>query len=275
MATLQIRDGTVAMTDTPTISDPIITSVADRVMTLRINRPAKKNALTQEMYSALADAFSRAHCDPEIRVLYLTGVGDYFTSGNDLNDFAASPPDLASDDVPPVGRFLSALAATTKPLVIAVNGAAVGIGVTMLLHADLVYAARHARFKMPFIDLALVPEAGSSLILPQRVGHALASEWLLLGEGFDGEEALRAGIVARLFDVGTLDAQAYGRARALAQKAPEAVRQTKALLNDDRGPLRERIAKEGEIFSQALRSEEFAEAVTAFFEKRPADFSRF
>lgn len=250
-------------------------SVEHGVMSLRLNRPDKKNALTHAMYTALADAFSDAHCDSAVRVIYLTGSGDYFTSGNDLNDFASAPPDLASGETPPVGRFLAALNATRKPLVIAVNGPAVGIGVTMLLHADLVYAARDARFKMPFIDLALVPEAGSSRILPQRVGHAKASEWLLLGEAFDAEEAVATGIVARLFGRDELDGEALDRARRLAAKAPGAVRQTKALLNGDRSLIGERIAAEGKLFTEALKSEEFAEAVAAFFEKRPADFSRF
>lgn len=262
------------MAETATV-DLVGIDTRDGVMTLTLNRPQKKNALTHEMYSALADAFSTAHCDPAVRVILLRAEGEYFTSGNDLNDFAMSPPDLAGDEQPPVGRFLAALNATAKPLVIAVNGPAIGIGVTMLLHADLVYASENATFRMPFIDLALVPEAGSSLLLPQRVGHAKASEWLLLGEAFDAREALSCGIVAQLYPADALNAAVREKAQRLARKAPGAVRQTKALLNGDRGLTGERIAAEGRLFAAALQSEEFREAVNAFFEKRPADFSRF
>jgi len=264
-----------AETTAPVAADTHIrTEITDGVMVITMDRADKKNALTHAMYDALADAFADAHCNADVRVLLLQAAGDLFTAGNDLNDFMAAPPNFDSHDTPPVGRFLQALNSTTKPLMMAVNGKAIGIGTTMVLHADLAYAGDDAVFKMPFIDLALVPEAGSSLLLPQLVGPAKAAEWLLLGEAFDAAEAKSAGLVAEVYPAAELQARVLEKARKLASRAPRAVRDTKALLKPHRADVAARIAEEGRLFSAALSSPEFREAVTAFFEKRPADFSK-
>lgn len=254
------------------MSEHVEVGTRDGVCYIRLNRPEKKNALTLEMYAALADALGGAEADSAVRVVLLSGAGDAFTGGNDLEDFLRRPP-VGRDTS--IMHFLEALSGATKPLAAAVHGAAVGVGTTLLLHCDLVYAARSARFQLPFVGLGLVPEAGSTLLLPQRVGHARAAELMLLGEAFDAEEAERLGIVSAVFDEQELLPRVEERVRRLAAQPPAAVLATKALLREaDRVAIRERMRREAESFLERLHSPEAREAIQAFLERRPPDFSR-
>jgi enoyl-CoA hydratase/carnithine racemase len=241
------------------------------VLTVTMNRPDKKNALTHAMYSAIANALAGAAGHPSVRVVMITGTGDAFTSGNDLGDFLNAPP---TDGESPVLRFLAALMAAEKPVVAAVNGLAVGVGTTMLLHCDLVYAARSATFSVPFVNLALVPEAASSLLLPRRIGHARAAELFLLGGKLDAAQAEAMGLVAQVFDDGRLADEALQRAHALAAKAPSAVRATKALMKRGEESVVDRMRAESAQFSQQLKSAELREAIQAFGEKRAPNFDK-
>jgi enoyl-CoA hydratase/carnithine racemase len=242
------------------------------VLTLELARPDKKNALSAAMYGALADALARAEREPGVRAVLLTAAGDTFCAGNDLAEFARLPP---PDEGSPVVRFLTALAGASKPIVAAVDGAAVGVGLTLLLHCDLVYATERARFTAPFVDLGLVPEAASSLLLPRRLGHARAAALLLLGEPLDARAALGAGLVNALLEPGVLRAHALAAGHALARKPPAALRLTKALLAEPGyQTVPARLRHEGALFAQRLGSPEAREAFAAFFEKRPADFSK-
>ena len=237
-----------------------------------IDRPKKKNSITFAMYDELCAAFAKARETPAIRVLLLSGAGDIFTAGNDLGDFldvgALDPATL-----PPM-RFIQALLDLEKPLVVAVNGAAVGIGTTMLLHADLVYASESAKFSTPFVSLGLVPEAASSILLPQRIGTAAATDMLLRGAVLDAARAAAVGLVNEVVP-GDVVAFARERARELAQKPPTAVRLTKALLRGHHEEVRARVAAEGVHFGAQLVSAEAREAFTAFMERRAPDFSKF
>jgi enoyl-CoA hydratase/carnithine racemase len=224
------------------------------------------------MYQAVEAAFTRADEDPGIRVVLLTGAGDTFTSGNDIKDFQAR---AAVNETVHASPFLTALSSLAKPLVAAVNGAAIGVGTTMLAHADLVVAARSARFVMPFTSLGLVPEAASSLLFPRLVGHQRASALLLLGEPMDAETAHDWGLVNQVVADADLMSTARGYASRLAALPPAAVRQTKALIKNGRGDVSGRIEEELVLFRQRLRSAEAAEAFQAFVEKRAPDFSRF
>ncbi len=253
------------------MSDVVVTQSAS-VLEIRFNRPDKKNALTGAMYRAVEEAFRRAGEDPGVRVVLLTGTGDTFTSGNDIRDFQAR---AAAGEGVQASPFLTALSSLTKPLVAAVNGAAIGVGTTMLAHADLVVAARSARFVMPFTSLGLVPEAASSLLFPRLVGHQRASALLLLGEAIDAETACDWGLVNRVVADADLMEAAGDYAARLAALPPEAVRQTKALIKHGRRDVAGRIEEELVLFSQRLRSAEAAEAFQAFVEKRQADFSLF
>jgi enoyl-CoA hydratase/carnithine racemase len=250
---------------------PVVTEQHNQVLLCRLNRPEKKNALTHVMYTAMGDALAQLEADPAVRVLVFTGTGDSFTAGNDLGDFLGTPPVI--DGMTPVGRFLHLIARATKPVIAAVNGLAVGVGVTMLLHCDLAYSSPGARFKMPFVDLGLVPEAGSSLLLPQLVGHRRASELVLFSEMFDARAALQMGFVNAIAD--DVVAHAMERAAMLATKSPSAVRHSKALLRSPLGSVTERMEHEGAIFGTLLQSAEFKEAATAFAERRPPDFRGF
>lgn len=239
-----------------------------------IDRPKKKNSITFAMYDELCAAFAKARETPAIRVLLLSGAGDIFTAGNDLGDFlnvgAQDPATL-----PPM-RFIQALLDLEKPLVVAVNGAAVGIGTTMLLHADLVYASETAKFSTPFVSLGLVPEAASSILLPQRIGTAAATDMLLRGAVLDAARAAAVGLVNEVVPA-TADVLAFARdrARELAQKPPTAVRLTKALLRGHHEEVRARVHAEGVHFGAQLVSAEAREAFTAFMERRAPDFSKF
>jgi enoyl-CoA hydratase/carnithine racemase len=254
-------------------TDQIQRELDDGILTLRINRPDKKNALNLAMYQALADGLREADGDAAVRVILICGSQGCFTSGNDLADFLAAPPTGADS---PVMQFLAAISEARKPVVAAVGGLAVGIGVTMLLHCDLVYAASSASFLMPFVNLGLCPEAGSTLLLPRIMGHQRAAELLLLGEPFGADKACDVGIVTAVCTAEELPALARNKALQLAAQPPAALRLTKSLLKRDyAAPLRETITEEGQQFMARLKSPEAAEALQAFMQRRKPDFSRF
>jgi enoyl-CoA hydratase/carnithine racemase len=243
-------------------SDLILTSVAHGILRIQIDRPEKKNALTVAMYGDLASALERAAGDPAVRAVLIHGHPQVFSSGNDLADFMTTPP--VGEDAP-VLRFLRAISGAQMPIVAAVNGPAVGIGTTMLLHCDVVYAGEAARFQLPFVNLGLVPEAGSTLLLPASAGYRRAAELLLLGEPFSAVQAQQCGIVTQVVADGeTLDA-ALGAARRLAAKPPAALRLTKQLMKQ---PAAEAVATqiqdEARHFATQLGSPESAEAFKAF-----------
>ena len=256
------------------MSEHVVVTRADGLLTRRINRPEKKNALTRAMYSAMAEALLAADAEPEVRAVLITGGAECFTSGNDVADFLQAPP-VSQDS--PVFHFMRALFELKKPIVAAVAGATVGIGTTLLLHCDLVYVSRCAKLKMPFVSLGLCPEFGSSLILPRLLGHAKAAELLLLGESFTGEQAASWGIANGVLDdgVATLE-KAAAMARRFQQLAPSAVAVSKQLMQaPGREELRQVITAEGELFGQRLRSPEAIEALSAFMQRRQPDFSKF
>jgi enoyl-CoA hydratase/carnithine racemase len=254
------------------MTDGLIVTRTGHVMEIRFNRPEKKNALTRAMYDGVVAAFESAENDPAIRVIIMTGTGDTFTSGNDIKDFQRR---AAASNASAVSPFLTALSALRKPLIAAVNGAAIGVGTTMLAHCDLIVAARSARFVMPFTRLGLVPEAGSSLLFPQLLGHQRASAMLLLGDALDAQAALEVGFVFQVVD----DADLMTAARALAARTaalpPQAIRETKQLMRRGAPNLSDRISEELELFRERVASPEAAEAFAAFMEKRAPDFSRF
>jgi enoyl-CoA hydratase/carnithine racemase len=255
------------------MSDPILTALEDGVLRVTINRPEKKNALTVAMYASLADALRRAEAEPEVRVLLLHGAGDAFTAGNDLSDFVQNPP---TDESSAVFQFLDAISTAAKPVVAAVHGPAVGIGTTLLLHCDLVYATREARLQMPFVTLGLCPEAASSYLLPLFMGPVRAAELLLLGDPFSGEKARNWGLVNEVVSEDRLLDVAMEKARALAARPPASVRLTKAFLRRAHADaVHSTLRDEAEAFLERLQSPEAAEAFTAFFEKRAPDFSTF
>jgi enoyl-CoA hydratase/carnithine racemase len=221
----------------------------------------------------MADALRAAEADPQVRVVLIHGKPDCFTAGNDLKDFLERPP---SGDGSPVFQFLQGISTAAKPLVAAVGGPAVGIGTTMLLHCDFVYASPNTRFQMPFVTLGLVPEAASSLLLPMLAGYHQAAELLLLGKPFTVEKALAAGIVTEIVRDGDLLDHALDVAASLAALPPASLRMTKALMKSRyASAVREAMGAEGEKFRAQLGSAEAKEAMQAFFEKRKPDFSRF
>ena len=238
-------------------------------MTIRFNRPDKKNALTHAMYSAVADAMADAQERDDVRVVLFTGEGDYFTSGNDLADFRDNPP-LGADT--PVARFLHQLNVAEKPLVAAVNGPAVGVGLTMLLHCDVVLVAQSAWLSVPFVDLALVPEGASSLLLPTRAGRALAADMFLTGRRASAADAVQMGFASRVVDDGQVFAEAQDVAKAIAKKAPGAVKLAKSMIKPDTDEIARVMAHEGKLFGQQLQSPEFFEAVSAFMQRREPNF---
>ncbi len=243
------------------MSEQILVSRADGVCELRLNRPEKRNALTFAMYEALARALTEAQADAQVRAVLLSGAGAGFSAGNDLHDFLQTPQ-LTSDH--PVMAFLRTLATFSKPLVAAVHGQSVGIGVTMLLHCDLVVAAAGAQFSMPFVALGLVPEAASSLLLPRLVGAQRAAELLLLGRPFDAERAYGLGLVNRVVDGTVLLEEARQLARSLAQQPATALAATRRLLRGDPAPILARIEEEARIFGAQLQSQELRTAIGAF-----------
>lgn len=237
------------------------------VLSVTLARPERRNAITVAMYATLADAIEGAAGDDSIRVITLRGEGKDFAAGNDLGDFLNALP-RGGDEIP-VWRLLRGIASCTTPIVAAVHGNCVGIGTTMLLHCDLVIAEEGARFSMPFVDLALVPEAASSLLFPRLAGRRRAARYLLLGEPFDVEEALEIGLVSHRAVRGELDQRLAEIVARLLAKPKEALRATQELLrHGSRDDLLERMKLEGEVFAERLQSAEAREAFNAFFEKR-------
>jgi enoyl-CoA hydratase/carnithine racemase len=252
----------------------IITEMDGGVVRLQINRPEKKNALSLAMYDEMASALNGADRDPRARVVLIHGHPDVFSSGNDLQDFVSSPPTGADS---PVARFISAISTATKPIVAAVAGPAVGIGTTMLLHCDFVYAAENTRFQTPFVNLGLLPEAGSSLLLPTQIGYRRAAEFLMLGEPFSAATALQCGLVTAVVADGEAALNAAKTAAGkLAAKPPAALRLTKELMKQSGvQAVSQQVKEETERFVEQLHSPEAAEAFKAFFEKRPPNFAQF
>ncbi|MBV8784948.1 MAG: enoyl-CoA hydratase/isomerase family protein [Gammaproteobacteria bacterium] len=242
------------------MSDEILSTRAGAVCELRLNRPAKRNAITFAMYASLAAALRAAQQDEGVRAVLLSGEGSSFSAGNDLNDFLHGP---AFDASHPVLAFLRTLATFEKPLVAAVQGRTVGIGVTLLLHCDLVLAARGTQFSLPFVKLGLVPEAASSLLLPRLAGMHRAAELLLLGEPCDASEALSMGLVNRVVEEDQLLESARALAATLASQPAGALRATRRLLRGDPAEVLARIEAEAQVFGALLKSEEFRSAVSA------------
>lgn len=240
----------------------------DSALHLRLNRPERRNAITVAMYEALADAIEGAADDPSIRLIALSGEGQDFTAGNDLADFMADMPQDGSDV--PVWRLLRALARNPLPLVASVKGNAVGIGTTILLHCDLVVAEEDTRFHMPFVDLGLVPEAASSLLMPQLAGRRAAARHLLLGEPFSAAQALDMGLVSHVVASGTSDEERRRICQQLLAKPAEALRLTQNLLraSPDREAVLGRMELENGHFAERLRSAEVKKAIADFFERR-------
>ncbi len=244
-------------------ADQILVEVTDHILQISINRPNKKNALTQDMYAALSNAFEDATHNEDIRAVLITGGHD-FSAGNDLEDFLQHPTKLLTS---PLGDFIQALSNCTKPVIAAVDGYAVGIGTTLLLHCDLVYCSDRSTFILPFIDLGLVPEFGSSLLLPRYAGNHLAAELLMLGEPFGGEVALRAGLINGIIETKNLLSHAKNIAIKLAKKPANAMQQTKALLRKNEESLQDRIAHEASIFNKLVTSPEATSAMQAILDK--------
>jgi enoyl-CoA hydratase/carnithine racemase len=243
------------------------------VLSVTLARPERRNAITIAMYAALAEAVEQAAADASIRILTFRGEGQDFAAGNDLADFLQARP--GGEEEIAVWRFLRALVACETPLIAAVHGNCVGIGTTMLLHCDLVIAEEGTRFSLPFVDLGLVPEAASSLLLPRLAGRRLAAKLLLLGETFGVDEALSVGLVSHRAAAGELSATLKGIVEQLLAKPAEALRATQRLLrrgtNDE---ILERMRLESGVFAERLSSAEVREAISAFFDKRKPDFSR-
>lgn len=248
------------------MTDTLLLERERGLLTLRLNRPEKKNALTRAMYSQLAQALAMADADPQISAVLICGSHDCFTAGNDIVDFLEQPP---ADLDNPVFEFMLSLLDCRKPVIAAVAGPAVGIGTTLLLHCDLVYVSRDAQLRTPFVNLGLCPEFGSSLILPRLLGQARAAQLLLLGEGLSGEQAAAGGIATEALDSGEA---ALAKARDVALRfeslPAEAVRISKQLMKaPDREQLRAVIEEEGRLFTQRLRSPEAVAALSEFINR--------
>jgi enoyl-CoA hydratase/carnithine racemase len=252
----------------------ILTRRDGPVLRLQINRPEKRNALTLGMYRQMAIEIEAADRDPSVRVVLIHGQPDAFSSGNDLQDFVRSPP---TGEDSPVSGFIGAISRARKPLVAAVAGPAVGIGTTMLLHCDFVYAAQDTRFQLPFVNLALLPEAGSSLLLPTQIGYLRAAELLMLGEPFTAAKALEYGVVTAISADGASALKAAETVAAqLSAKPPAALQLIKQLLRAPHAEqLKAQISAETRHFVERLQSPEAAEAFRAFAEKRAPDFTQF
>jgi enoyl-CoA hydratase/carnithine racemase len=250
----------------------ILTNTEAGVMTITLNRLDRKNSITADMYGTMADALAQAAADAAVRVVVLQGHETIFSAGNDIGDFLNKPP---AGKESPVFRFLRGIASFPKPLVASVCGPAVGVGTTMLFHCDLVYAGDNAAFSMPFVNLGLCPEAGSSLLVPQMLGYHRAAEALLLGEPFFAEAALEVGLVNRVVPPTEANGIAQAQARKLAAKPISALVETKRLMK--KGQAQQVLAQmdeEGASFGRMLGEPAAREAFTAFMEKRKPDFSR-
>ena len=249
------------------MSESVRIDIADGVLSIALARPERRNAITVAMYAAFADALESAAVDESIRLIRVSGDGQDFAAGNDLADFlTALPRDLT--DIP-VWRMLRALASCEVPILAQVQGNCVGIGTTMLLHCDLVVAEEGARFSLPFVDLGLVPEAASSLLLPRLAGRRRAARHLLLAEPFGAEEALAMGVISHCAEAGKLGERADAIAAALLAKPPGALRATQRLLRQGmREEILERMEVESGMFAERLQSQEVKDAIAAFFAAR-------
>lgn len=256
-------------------TEHVTTELRDRVLILRLNRADKKNALTQAMYTALAEALTQADANPEIRCILLTGTDDCFCSGNDIADFLQMKTISPSDDVP-VLRFMKTLAHVSKPVVAALNGPAIGVGTTVLLHVDLAYAGEKTRFQLPFVNIGICPEYASTYLLPRAIGHVKAAELTLLGDAFTAAEARDYQLINAVLSDAEVFEHAFQKAKLLAEKPPAALRTTKELLKRwRRNQIDEIITAEAVHFMAMLQDAEAKEALSAFLEKRKPDFSRF
>jgi enoyl-CoA hydratase/carnithine racemase len=255
------------------MTNDILVSKASRVLRIQLNRPDKKNALTGAMYDAMREAIAASNDDVEVRVVFIHGQPDCFTAGNDLADFQ----DLERvRRERPAMKFLETISTAVKPIVVAVNGPAVGIGTTILLHCDLAYAGQSTKFQMPFAALGLCPEGSSSYALARMAGHVQAAELLMLGERFTADRALAIGLVNAVLPDAELFAYAEGKVAQLAAQPAAAIRATKALMRKwTAAHVAEVLEAESQLFGERLASPEFAEAAHAFFEKRKPDFSGF
>jgi enoyl-CoA hydratase/carnithine racemase len=250
----------------------IVTERSGSILRVQFNRPAKKNAMTFAMYNTMADLFNTTVNDDSVRVVLWHGAGDSFCAGNDLEDFLKNP--IGPSDSPQ-SRLIHALINFDKPIVAAVHGAPIGGGTTMLTHCDFVYASESAKFQMPFINLALVPEFGTSYSIPARIGYLRSAELIQLGEPFDAQRAAELGLVTRVVPDQKLLATATETAQKLAEKPASALRACKRLMRQpDRAQLEQAAKVENEEYSVRLRSADSKEAITAFFEKRQPDFTR-
>lgn len=255
------------------MSQLIKVETRQNILHIRMNRPDKKNAVNLEMYQAMTAALKDGESRSEVQVILFSGEGGCFSSGNDLADFLDNPP---VDESSPVLAFLHAISTAKKPLVSGVEGVAIGIGTTMLLHSDLAYAGESTRFALPFVNLGVCPEAGSSYILPQMVGHRKAAEILLLGDPFTAETAREFGIVNQVVSDGEAVKVAWEKAEQLAAKPPQSLRTSKALMKRHQArAVQDAMEAEGEKFIPLVAGAEAKEALTAFLEKRKPDFSKF
>lgn len=253
------------------MTDHVLTERRGAHLRLLLNRPDRRNAITVAMYAALADAIESAQDIPDLRVITLEGEGVDFTGGNDLADFMKEMPQPGGDTDIPVWRLLRALATNQVPLIAAVHGNAVGIGTTMLFHCDLVVAEEGTRFKMPFTELGLVPEAASSLILPRLAGRQLAAKYLLIGEPFGVEEAERFGLVTHRAAAGELTTALKKVVVSLLARPPQALRLTQRLLRgNSHDDVLQRMERENGHFAERLSSSEVKEAIMSFFAARAA-----
>lgn len=258
------------------MTQEVLTQQANGVFTIQMNRPEKKNALTQNMYALMAQGLQTADKDDSVRVVMLCGTKNLFTAGNDIEDFQTQSSGGDDSWSLTIASFFEGLLSLRKPLIAAVQGHAIGIGTTMLLHCDLVYAGKSTIFSMPFVDLGLCPEFGSSFILPNLAGHQRASELFLLGEKFGPEEAREVGIVSRVFNDDILMDEVMKIAERLTHKSPAALMATKKLMKRYwTQKIREAINADGEMFASLLASPEAREAFDAFTNKRAPDFSKF
>jgi enoyl-CoA hydratase/carnithine racemase len=257
------------------MTEHVLIEKSGGVLTLTLNRPEKKNALTRAMYQALGEAIDDAADDRDVRCVLIQANGDIFTAGNDLADFAAvNAGDTTANHAREGGNpLLAALGRARIPLVAAVHGRAVGVGVTMLLHCDLVYVAQDALLTTPFVNLALVPEAASSLLLPARIGHARAFAMFVLGEAVDGRTAAAWGLANAAVPAAELRAKARAAAEAVAARPASSVAITKSLMRDAEA-IAAQMGVEGRHFAAQLKSPEAKEAFAAFAQKRAPDFSK-
>jgi enoyl-CoA hydratase/carnithine racemase len=252
--------------------EDIVTARSESILRVQLNRPAKRNAMTSAMYMALAGIFNDAANDDSTRVVLWHGAGDSFCAGNDIQDFLKNPPGPGES---PQARLMEALVNFDKPIVAAVHGAAIGGGTTMLLHCDFIYAGESTKFQMPFINLAVVPEFGSSCSVPARIGHVRAAELILLGAPFDARRAAELGLVNQVISDNDVMARACETAEKLAAKPAKALQASKRLIKQpSREQIRSAMKAENEEFSAQVRSEDAKEAFTAFLEKRKPDFTR-